>query len=160
MKSKHVGLSFVAALLAGTSAMAQTPGAAETLATEFCAAAMMFDEVAAETLMTPDLRQVIAAARVVSDAYAAANPGDKPPFGDGLALMAYQDAPESCIPEEVTETGAVLAYAPAVDPSAVWRDRIEFIADADGRLLISDIVYAPDYTRRFSTWLTDITIIE
>jgi hypothetical protein len=160
MKAVLTGLSVVAGLLSGTTAKAQNPVTAETLAVEFCAAAMMFDEAAAEALMTPALRDMVADARAVSDAYAAQYPDDKPPLGDGLALMAYQDAPESCTPEVVTETGAVLIYAPAVEPSAVWRDRLEFTRDAEGRLFISDIVYAPDYMTRFSTWLTEITAVE
>ncbi|MCX7299754.1 MAG: hypothetical protein NTX73_05125 [Rhodobacterales bacterium] len=143
-------------ILGATTAQAQDTTTAEALALEYCAAAIRFDEGAAENLMTPALRDLIAQARAANDAFLKKYPGDKPPLGDGLPLTGYQDATESCVPESVTETSAVLIYAPASSPSDIWRDQIEFEAQADGTLAVSDILYAPDLTQRFSAVMTGI----
>lgn len=160
MRLKSASAMVFVACLAGSSAVAQQKDEVAELAAAYCAAAILYDETAAEALMSDDLRAAIATARAVSDAYALANPGDKPPLGDGLALTAYQDGRQSCTAEAVTESGAVLVYVPGSDPSSAWRDRIEVTRAADGRLVIADIVYAPDYMSRFSTWLVEVAKIE
>ena len=144
-------------LLAPAPAARAGDDAARTLATAFCAAVRASDETAAEALMTPALQAAIAALRASDARYRTTFPDDKPPLGDGLALTAYQDYPESCTPEQVSATSVVLAYVPAGAPGEVWRDRLELVALADGSLRVADILYAPDGTRRFSGWLTEAT---
>lgn len=139
-------------ILAGP-AQADGPASVQRLAEAFCAAVRASDEAAAEALMTPALRDGIAALRVANAAFIAENPGDKPPLGNGLRLTAYQDYPESCTPEAVTDVGAVLVYQPAGVTDGAWRDRLEVEAAPDGQPLVSDILYAPDLTDRFSSWL-------
>ncbi len=143
-------------IIAATTARAQDITAAEALAIEYCAAAIRFDEAAAEILMSPALRSLIAEARSANDAYLTKYPEDKPPLGDGLPLTGYQDAAESCLPESVTESSAVLVFAPASSPTDIWRDQIEFEVQADGTLAVSDILYAPDLTQRFSAVMAEI----
>jgi hypothetical protein len=132
---------------------AADPAGVLRLAEDFCTAVRASDEAAAEALMTPALRDGIAALRVANEAFMAANPGEKPPLGNGLRLTAYQDYPESCTPEAVSETGADLVYQPAGVTDGAWRDRLEVVAGPEGEALISDILYAPDLTERFSDWL-------
>jgi hypothetical protein len=145
-------LTLLLAILTGP-AQAADPAAVQRLAETFCAAVRASDEAAAEALMTPALREGIAALRVANEAFLAANPGDKPPLGNGLRLTSYQDYPESCTPEAVTEAGAVLVYQPAGVTDGAWRDRLEVVTGPDGQPLLSDILYAPDLTDRFSDWL-------
>ena len=150
MRLFHMGF-----LLAFLAAPAQASDTADVqrLAEAFCAAVRAGDEAAAEALMLPTLRKGIDALRVANDAFLLAYPGDKPPLGNGLRLTAYQDYPESCIPETVTRDGAVLVYQPAGVIGGAWRDRLEVAPGPDGRPLVSDILYAPDLAQRFSDWL-------
>jgi hypothetical protein len=129
----------------------------QRLAETFCAAVRASDEAAAEALMTPALREAIAALREANDAFLAANPGEKPPLGNGLRLTAYQDYPESCTPEAVTEAGADLVYQPAGVTDGAWRDRLEVNMGPEGEPSVSDILYAPDLRDRFSDWLVITT---
>jgi hypothetical protein len=131
-----------------------------TLAAAFCAAVRASDEAAAEALMPPELQAAIAALRDSDARFRTAYPGDKPPLGDGLALTAYQDYPESCTPEEVSSASVVLAYVPAGAPDGVWRDQLELVTLSDGSLRVADIRYAPDGNRRFSGWLAEAAVWE
>jgi hypothetical protein len=149
---RHFHVSFILAALAAP-AQASDPAAVQRLAEAFCAAVRASDEAAAEALMAPSLREGIAALRVANEAFLLAYPGDKPPLGNGLRLTAYQDYPESCVPEAVTVEGAVLVYQPAGVIGGAWRDRLEVGAGPDGKPLVTDILYAPDLAQRFSDWL-------
>ena len=132
---------------------AADPADVQRLAEAFCAAVRASDEAAAEALMAPALRDRIAALRIANEAFLAADPGDKPPLGNGLRLTAYQDYPESCMPEAVGESGAVLAYQPAGVTDGAWRDELEVEIGPAGEPVMSDILYAPDLAERFSDWL-------
>jgi hypothetical protein len=132
---------------------AADPAEVQRLAEAFCAAVRASDEAAAEALMSPPLREGIAALRIANEAFLAANPGEKPPLGNGLRLTAYQDYPESCTPEAVTEAGAELLYQPAGATDGAWRDRLAVADGPDGKPVIADILYAPDLAERFSDWL-------
>jgi hypothetical protein len=145
-------LTLLLGILTGP-AQAADPAAVQRLAEAFCAAVRASDEAAAEALMTEELRDGIAALRVANEAFLAENPGEKPPLGNGLRLTAWQDYPESCTPEAVTDLGAVLVYQPAGVTDGEWRDRLEVVTGADGQPLLSDILYAPDFKERFSDWL-------
>lgn len=137
----------------GAPVHAADPVEVHRLAEAFCAAVRAGDEAGAEALMSPTLRDGIAALRVANKAFLAANPGEKPPLGNGLRLTAYPDYPESCTPEAVTETGTVLAYQPAGAADGAWRDRLEIETGPDGKAVISDILFAPDLADQFSDWL-------
>jgi hypothetical protein len=132
---------------------AADPAEVQRLAEAFCAAVRSGDEAGAEVLMSPALRDGIAALRVANEAFLAANPGEKPPLGNGLRLTAWQDYPESCTPQAVTEAGADLVYQPAGATDGAWRDRLEIETGPDGTAVIADILYAPDLAERFSDWL-------
>jgi hypothetical protein len=120
----------------------------------FCAAVRASDEAAAQALMTAELQSAVADLRASDAAFRNASPTEKPPLGDGLRLTAFPDYPESCTVSEATSESVVLTYAPAGAPDAIWRDQL-LLVPVDGALRIADILYAPDGTYRFSSWLAD-----
>lgn len=138
-------------------ALAQTATATQILAQEYCAAVIANDEVAAEALMNPMLRQAIALARVADAAYEKAHPGDKPPLGDGLPLTGFPDSVQSCAAEVISPSEVVVTYAPDLDPATFWRDRL--IVDTTGASgpLIADIRFAPDEIWTLVQTLQEIT---
>ena len=148
-----LGLAVLAAAGAGQGSAQDSP--AERVALAFCAAVRAGDTGAAEALMTPALRSAIAQLQIADAAFRSAHPEDKPPLGDGLRLAGFPDAAETCVPEEVTATGAVLAYVPQGAPDGAWRDRLILEPGPDGAPLIADIVFAPGPGDRFSTWLAE-----
>lgn len=149
-----VALLFLLVLPAGCAGLEQRDtAAAGALTRDWCTALTRGREDEAEALMTAPLRRLVREARVADARFRAASPGDKPPLGDGLRLAAFPDGHDRCTPEAVGPAGATLAIEPAGRPDAAWRDRLEFRREADGRLLVSDIRYAPDGTERFSDWL-------
>lgn len=133
----------------------QAADEATAVATGFCEAVMAFREDDAERLMTAGLRARIAELRRFDAAWQKRNPGEKPPLGNGLQLKAWQDAPQSCTPEQVTGGSAVLLYTPAGAPEDVWRDRLVLVRGADGRLQVADIVYDARTGGQFTKWLRE-----
>jgi hypothetical protein len=101
--------SFLALLI--TSSLAILPTAADdsmvTLEPEqigqiFCLSRTGNDEGPIEGLLTPDLDALIADAWTRSDAWEAANPGEKPPLGDGVPWQAWPDYAPTCTVGAVT----------------------------------------------------------
>jgi hypothetical protein len=62
----------------------------------FCIGSLANDMAPVEGLLTPDLRAVIEEAWVKNAAFEAANPGDKPPLGDGLPWRTWPDYADGC----------------------------------------------------------------
>lgn len=145
----------VAVLAASTVVPALAGPAVDAVARAFCEAVRLSDEAAAEALMTPDLQAAIARLRLSDAAFREAHPGEKPPLGDGLRLTAFPDGLQSCTPEAVTPDSAGLVYAPGIDPSSQWRDRLVLVTAPDGGVLVADILYAPDQTTGFAAWLEE-----
>jgi hypothetical protein len=147
--------TLIASLAVWAAAPALASPAADTVATAFCEAVRASDEAAAEALMTPELQAAIARLRQTDAAFRTAHPDEKPPLGDGLRLTAFPDGLQSCTPEAVAADSAVLVYAPGIDPAAQWRDRLVLVPAPDGRVLVADILYAPDQTAGFAAWLAE-----
>jgi hypothetical protein len=143
----------LSALLLAEAARADETEAG-ALATTFCAAVRAGDEVGAEALMTPELQTAIAKLRATDAAFRTAHPDEKPPLGDGLRLTAFPDYPESCAPAEVTSESVVLTYVPVGAADGLWRDQL-LLVPVGNTLKVADILYAPDGTYRFSTWLAE-----
>ena len=143
----------LAGLVASTAAAEEDPA---SLARQFCEAVRSSDETLAEALMSPDLQAAIARLRLADAEFRIAYPGDKPPLGDGLRLTAFPDGLDSCTPVAATADSADLVYAPGIDPSATWQDRLVLMATPDGGVVVADILYAPDQTARFSDWLSEV----
>ena len=95
--------SLVAVLLV-TSLTALPAAADETMATLkpeqigqiFCFSRLGNDEGAIEGILSPDLETAIADASSKNDAWETANPGEKPPLGDGIPWQAWPDYAAEC----------------------------------------------------------------
>lgn len=125
------------------------------LGLDFCRAVQANAEPGAEALMSPALQAAVARLRSVDAAFRKANPGEKPPLGDGLRLVSFPDGLESCVPTVETPMRIDLAYAPKGDPAHGWHDRLLLARGPGGRLVISDIVYNQNDAQRFSAWLAE-----
>jgi hypothetical protein len=88
----------------------------------FCIGSLGNDMAPVEALLTPDLAAVVADAWVKDAQAEAANPGDKPPLGDGLPWRSWPDYADGCAVSEVTtEAGAAhvhIGYTFAEYPEA------------------------------------------
>jgi hypothetical protein len=62
----------------------------------FCLSRLGNDEGAISGLLSPDLTAAIADAWAKDDAWEAANPGEKPPLGDGIPWQAWPDYAAEC----------------------------------------------------------------
>src|SRR5690606_20531518 len=62
----------------------------------FCIARLGNDMDPVEALLTPSLTGAIAEAERLDAEWAAANPGDKPPLGDGIPWQSAPDYASSC----------------------------------------------------------------
>lgn len=142
--------------LAMTGTAADPLAAAQAMVAAWCAAVMSLDEGAATALMSPDLQQDVAFARTASDAFAAAHPDEKPPLGDGLPLTAFADRVVDCAASDVGPGGALMTFTAGGGGTATWTDAIEFVPGPDGKLMIGDVLYAPERVVRLSDALTAI----
>ncbi len=141
-------------MLLASPASAQDGSAAKALTDAWCQAVIALDDAAATALMSAELKQDVALARAASDAFAAAHPDEKPPLGDGLPLTAFPDKVEHCEASEVEPSGALMTFSAAPGGAATWTDRIEFAPGPEGRLLVGDVLYAPERVIRMSDALT------
>ena len=70
----------------------------------FCIGSLGNDMAPVEGLLTADLAAVIGAAWEKNAAFELANPGDKPPLGDGLPWRSWPDYADGCtVGEALTE---------------------------------------------------------
>ena len=86
-------LLLVSALPAQAQMVTITP---DQIGQIFCIGSLANDMAPVEALLTPDLRAVIEEAWVNNAAFEAANPGDKPPLGDGLPWRTWPDYADGC----------------------------------------------------------------
>ena len=153
----HYKLAAVTLLALGGCATSITRFAGvEGVAQSFCAAITANDEAKAEGLMSDSLRVAIAKARAASRAFEIANPGDKPPLGDGLPLAAYPDVPSDCRPSDVSANSVALNYGFVSDPKAGWQDRLVVEQSPAGTMVIADILYGPNHEDRLSEVLARV----
>ena len=150
------------AMLPAAPSVAQDTSPQQALADAWCRAVMAMDEAAATALMTPDLQQDVALARIANAAFATAHPGEKPPLGDGLPLTAFADAVGGCMVSDLTPQGALMTFtaagtgtgSAAGSAMASWTDALEFVPGPGGALLLSDVLYAPERMVRMTDALT------
>ena len=94
----------------------------------FCIGSLGNDMAPVEALLTPELSAAIAEAYAVSDAYEAANPGDKPPMGDGVQWRSWQDYADGCtVTSGMTETDNAtieINYSFATEPAANYSNTL------------------------------------
>nr|WP_310522720.1 hypothetical protein [Polymorphobacter sp.] len=143
----------ITALALITACAPEDPTAdARRLGLAFCRAIEANEEPSVEALMTPVLQAGITRLRTANPAFRKANPADRPLPGAGLRLTGQNDATADCTPMAQTPDRVTLSYAPASGGTG-WKDRLELVREPGGRLLIGDIIFAPDHQQRLSTWI-------
>jgi hypothetical protein len=101
----------------------------------FCIARLGNDMAPVTGLLTPGLTEAIAAAEKKDDDWAAKNPGEKPPLGDGIPWQAWPDyAPECTVGIAATLNNqgfAELHYHFPDAPDADFVDKLRFVQVED-----------------------------
>jgi hypothetical protein len=94
----------------------------------FCIGSLGNDMAPVEALLTPDLAAVIADAWVKDAQAESANPGDKPPLGDGIPWRSYPDYADGCEAfEGLTDADVAfveISYSFASEPSANYTNTL------------------------------------
>lgn len=123
----------------------------------FCLSRLGNDTGPITGLLTTDLSAAIADAETKDDAWAKANPGDKPPLGDGIPWQAWPDYAPRCSTDGATymmdEASVRIRYGFPDAPDASFTDTLKLrlveSADAIGKVWrIDDIAYATDGSLR------------
>jgi hypothetical protein len=101
----------------------------------FCIARLGNDMASVQGLLTEALSQAIADAEKKDDDWAKANPGDKPPLGDGIPWQAWPDyAPQCAVGNVVPATDKAtveIGYTFPESPDANFTDTLHLLAVAD-----------------------------
>lgn len=99
---RHLAFALPFVLLSGLPAQAQmitiTP---EQVGQIFCIGSLGNDMTPVEALLTPQLMDTVARAWASDIEFEAANPGEKPPLGDGLPWRTWQDYADTCVVGEI-----------------------------------------------------------
>ncbi len=135
-----------------------TPG---DMAARLCKALRTDDDAAVYRAATPELRALWNNALDANAAFEKANPGDKPPLGDGIPLAAFPDHAPVCQPGTASTamTAAsvdihhIIPAAPGA-PAAEWVDRL-VLRRTGGTWRIDDILFAPDWRSGLRTALEE-----
>lgn len=121
----------------------------------FCIGSLGNDMAPAEALLSPGLAAVIADAWKKNAAYETANPGEKPPLGDGLPWRSYPDYADGCTVGSVkaVEDGSTtveIRYSFTEWPDAAYADELIIIPSAEepGRWEIDNVKLLEGETMR------------
>ena len=94
----------------------------------FCISRLGNDMAPVQGLLAPSLTQAIADAEKMDAAWAAKNPGDKPPLGDGIPWQAFPDYAPQCAAGNVDpgKDGALVEinYTFPDSPDASFTDKL------------------------------------
>jgi hypothetical protein len=135
------------ALAFGVLAHAYAAETAESVAAAFCSVRAAPDQAVYDPLLTASLKQLIAEAWKKNEEFKEANPGDKPPLGDGIQFQSYPDQSPVCRAGAVTpgmaSTTVDIEHLFPDTRDADWTDRLVLLPDGD-RLLIDDVLYGPE----------------
>jgi hypothetical protein len=118
----------------------------------FCISRMGNDMAPVEGLKSQTLRIAIEEAEQKNAVWEEANPGDKPPLGDGIPWQSYPDfAPVCTVTEVVYEmdrANVTVNYLFAVKPVVDFADHLELVLEeqslGDLRWRIDNVSYATD----------------
>lgn len=123
---------------------ATKPTSAEMAAAKFCRAVVADSDWRAKMIMTDDLKAQWRAAEKQNAAIQRANPGEKPPLGDGVQLASFPDAMPECVVGKVAKradsTVVSINRMDPANPSANWTDRI-VVKQVGNAWLIDDIQF-------------------
>lgn len=94
----------------------------------FCIGSLGNDMAPVEALLSADLAALVADAEVKNAAFEAANPGDKPPLGDGLPWRTWPDYADGCtVGEALAEremATVVISYSFSEAPEANYSNEL------------------------------------
>jgi hypothetical protein len=135
-------LAVVIAALSVSRVSIDTPEAAGKL---FCAADGK--PFLAKRLFTPELKAAWDEAEAKNKAWAKANPGQKPPFGDGIPLAGFPDSAPVCEIAKPTDKHVEIHYKFPEDAKNNWTDRL-VLKQVGGNYMVDDIQFAPRGTLR------------
>ena len=118
-------LLFLTALPAQAQMATITP---EQIGEIFCIGGLANEMELVEPLLSLDLKAAIAEAYARNAAYEAANPGDKPPLGDGLPWRTWPDYADGCTVADGTvereEATVVINYTFSDYPDANYSNHL------------------------------------
>jgi len=147
-----------ALLLAGVAESQQPIGLTPAQVGEmFCLSRLGNDPQAVAGLLTTDLAAAIAEAETRDAQWAAANPGDKPPLGDGIPWQSWPDYAPKCTVGGTTlmmdEASVEIAYDFPDTPHAEYTDSLKLrLVEVEGAFQkvwrIDDVAYDTDGTLR------------
>lgn len=150
---RHCALVTVLAILPALGPAFADP--VDDLAASWCAAVSARDEAMATALMSPDLQQAVALARIANAAFQTAHPGEKPPLGDGLRLTAFPDGIDTCTPAAQPDGTVRLTMQPAGSAEGAWFDEMIPVAGPSGARVVGDIRFSGEAGDSLSLWLKD-----
>lgn len=150
----------ILALAGLTLALTTLPAAAQMVTISpaqigqvFCIARLGNDMAPVVGLVTPALAQAIADAEKKNAEWAAKNPGEKPPLGDGIPWQTFQDYAPQCaagnVEPAMDEAWVDLNYAFPDAPDANFTDRLHLFQVEDQTVgaavwRIDNVEYAND----------------
>lgn len=123
----------------------------------FCLSRLGNDPEAISGLLTGELTEAIATAERLDAAWAEANPGDKPPLGDGIPWQAWPDYAPRCEVGSTTlmmdEASVAISYDFPDTPHAEYTDHLKLrLVDVDNGFAkvwrIDDVAYDTEGTLR------------
>jgi hypothetical protein len=94
----------------------------------FCISRLGNDEAVLDGILSPDLKQAIADAWTKDEAWEKANPGEKPPLGDGIPWQAWPDYAAECkvgiVALMKTDARVEISYSFPEDAAANFTDTL------------------------------------
>lgn len=141
-------MMFIAALSAARPALAQPADDTAKLGDLFCTLTRDGAQFEPQYLLTRTLIADINTALRKNDEWAAKNPGDKPPLGDGIQFASFPDGAPVCHVGAVTDgqDGTKLLdieYVVGAEPAGNWIDRL-VLKTEDGLPRIDDVLYGTE----------------
>jgi hypothetical protein len=108
--------------------MTMTTLKADQIGQIFCLSRIGNDEAVLDGILTADLKAAIADAWAKDEAWETANPGEKPPLGDGIPWAAWPDYASECTVGLVslmkTDARVEISYSFPEDPAANFTDTL------------------------------------
>ncbi len=144
-KVNYLPFIIIAVVIAALSLGRMSVNSSEAAGKLFCAAGGK--PILAKRLFTPELKAAWAEAETKNKEWAKANPGKKPPFGDGIPLAGFPDDAPVCEIAKPTDKHVEIHHKFPEDPKNDWTDRL-VLKQVEGSYLIDDIQFAPRGTLR------------
>jgi hypothetical protein len=126
---RFAALSLALLLTAPAAAQEFTILTPEQIGQIFCISRLGNDMAPVEAILTPDLTEAIATAEEKNAKWEKANPGEKPPLGDGIPWQAAPDYASQCSVGAATlmmdEASVAIDYGFPEYPAGNFTDRLQ-----------------------------------